>query len=324
VGPKASGSTGKLEFTAAAGTTSASKSVTLSNSGDAELKVSQIQTSDGSVFPIDGGCAGAKLAPSSGSCKVGVKFKPAAAQAYSGTLTISTDGGSVKVSLKGTGTTAAATPVPLPAPGVHAPATGDRDGDGVADAVDKCPTVAGVLLNGCPLDRDGDGVLDTADACPTTPGTMTNGCPSDLDHDGVPDGEDHCLHAPGDLKNGCPSELNASVRGRWRVNGLYSQLLSLSVLTTSGSRIEVHCSRRNVCGFKKRTILSTKRRITGLTKYFKHHTVLPAHVRIVVIVTRRNQIGTYESLTTRAGRHLPRVTLRCVTGRKSDTITSCF
>ena len=59
----------------------------------------------------------------------------------------------------------------------------DSDGDGVADAMDKCPgTPAGVKVDiaGCPLDSDKDGVPDYMDKCPETPvGLKVNasGCP---------------------------------------------------------------------------------------------------------------------------------------------------
>src|SRR6201999_3074752 len=47
----------------------------------------------------------------------------------------------------------------------------DRDRDGIIDADDACPDVAGVKTddpktNGCPSDRDKDGIVDTEDACP--------------------------------------------------------------------------------------------------------------------------------------------------------------
>lgn len=75
-------------------------------------------------------------------------------------------------------------PTPPPPPPPPAP---DRDGDGVDDANDACPDVAGVktddpMTNGCPPDRDGDGVDDAEDACPDAPGPADpdpkrNGCP---------------------------------------------------------------------------------------------------------------------------------------------------
>ena len=102
----------------------------------------------------------------------------------------------------------------------------DRDGDGVLDVEDACPTVPGVRTedprtNGCPAaplsDRDGDGILDNEDACPDQPGPQsndpaTNGCPPppDRDNDKIIDPEDACPDIPGvrtnDPKtNGCPA-----------------------------------------------------------------------------------------------------------------------
>lgn len=59
----------------------------------------------------------------------------------------------------------------------------DRDGDRVADALDRCPdTPRGVQVdeNGCPQDRDKDGVADFRDHCPGTAAGAAvdaNGCP---------------------------------------------------------------------------------------------------------------------------------------------------
>ncbi|NUO02704.1 MAG: OmpA family protein [Saprospiraceae bacterium] len=79
----------------------------------------------------------------------------------------------------------------------------DRDGDQVADAIDKCPDIAGVReLAGCP-DRDADGIADADDDCPDAPGKKaTGGCP-DTDGDGVIDKKDDCPEIAGDLR-GCP------------------------------------------------------------------------------------------------------------------------
>ncbi|MFN7134953.1 MAG: OmpA family protein, partial [Myxococcales bacterium] len=97
----------------------------------------------------------------------------------------------------------------------------DRDGDGVVDALDACPDVAGVesrepSLNGCPPDRDRDGIVDAEDACLDVPGVRTaeartNGCPPDRDGDGVIDAEDACADVPGvktgrPETNGCPPD----------------------------------------------------------------------------------------------------------------------
>lgn len=83
----------------------------------------------------------------------------------------------------------------------------DTDGDGVADALDKCPTVAGSAhLNGCP-DTDNDGIIDLEDKCPNEAGVAKyNGCPiPDTDGDGVNDEEDECPTVAGIAKyKGCP------------------------------------------------------------------------------------------------------------------------
>jgi len=85
----------------------------------------------------------------------------------------------------------------------------DTDGDGIADADDKCPTVPGLAkYNGCPIpDTDGDGINDEEDKCPTVPGVAKyNGCPiPDTDKDGINDEEDKCPTVPGVAKyHGCP------------------------------------------------------------------------------------------------------------------------
>ena len=83
----------------------------------------------------------------------------------------------------------------------------DTDGDGVADADDKCPTVAGLAsLNGCP-DRDSDGIADSEDKCPNEAGLAKyGGCPiPDTDGDGVNDEEDKCISVKGFARyQGCP------------------------------------------------------------------------------------------------------------------------
>lgn len=61
---------------------------------------------------------------------------------------------------------------------------GDRDGDGVIDILDNCPTV----FNPKQEDEDGDGVGDACDNCITTP----NSDQLDTDEDGVGDICDNC------------------------------------------------------------------------------------------------------------------------------------
>ncbi|MCP9750308.1 OmpA family protein [Ferruginibacter sp. HRS2-29] len=85
----------------------------------------------------------------------------------------------------------------------------DRDGDGIADAEDKCPDQAGVAkYQGCPIpDTDGDGINDEEDKCPTVKGVARyQGCPiPDTDGDGVNDEEDKCPSRSGPASNqGCP------------------------------------------------------------------------------------------------------------------------
>ena len=85
----------------------------------------------------------------------------------------------------------------------------DRDGDGIADIDDKCPDVAGIAkYQGCPIpDTDGDGINDEQDKCPTVKGyARYQGCPiPDTDGDGVNDEEDKCRTRPGPASNqGCP------------------------------------------------------------------------------------------------------------------------
>ncbi len=85
----------------------------------------------------------------------------------------------------------------------------DLDGDGVKNAVDRCPEQMGLAQrDGCPdVDSDGDGVLDLADKCPKVAGVRElAGCPEpDTDNDGVPDAHDACPNAAGPVASaGCP------------------------------------------------------------------------------------------------------------------------
>ena len=98
--------------------------------------------------------------------------------------------------------------------------SGDSDGDGLADASDDCPQIAGVTAaerRGCPAasaaDGDGDGSPDRLDHCPNQAGpAATEGCPilKDSDSDGAPDHIDICPADPGvispDFALGCPAD----------------------------------------------------------------------------------------------------------------------
>jgi len=65
-------------------------------------------------------------------------------------------------------------------------AAADFNGDGLDDLYGAGTYV---LLNQLPPDRDGDGVIDPLDNCPTTP----NADQADTDHDGVGDACDNCV-----------------------------------------------------------------------------------------------------------------------------------
>ena len=101
--------------------------------------------------------------------------------------------------------------------------TADRDGDGVYDINDACPTQGdagyGVDSRGCPnppTDSDGDGVFDNDDACRNQGnagyGVDSRGCPNpptDSDGDGVFDNDDACRNQGnagyGVDSRGCPN-----------------------------------------------------------------------------------------------------------------------
>ena len=112
----------------------------------------------------------------------------------------------------------------------------DTDGDGVNDEQDKCPAVAGLAkYNGCPIpDTDGDGINDEEDECPKVAGVATyRGCPiPDTDGDGVNDEEDKCKTIAGLAENnGCPKiDFNAN----------NVQFLSGSSTLTSAAKAELN------------------------------------------------------------------------------------
>jgi OOP family OmpA-OmpF porin len=88
----------------------------------------------------------------------------------------------------------------------------DRDGDGLVDAVDKCPDRAEDLdkfedEDGCPdIDNDGDEVLDIADACPQQSESFNgfeddDGCPDTVpdDVDAIRGTVEGLLYNPGEI-----------------------------------------------------------------------------------------------------------------------------
>jgi len=98
---------------------------------------------------------------------------------------------------------------------------GDRDGDGIVDDVDRCPSKPEDKdgyqdEDGCPDDdNDNDGVLDPQDDCPDDPEDRDDfededGCPEiDNDKDGLSDTVDACPNEAEDIDgfkddDGCP------------------------------------------------------------------------------------------------------------------------
>ena len=75
-------------------------------------------------------------------------------------------------------------------------ASGDKDGDGVKDADDNCPTVFNPIRpmdHGAQGDVDGDGIGDACDKCPLDDGEdCTPPDANDIDGDGVPNAVDNC------------------------------------------------------------------------------------------------------------------------------------
>jgi hypothetical protein len=105
------------------------------------------------------------------------------------------------------------------------PIDGDRDGDGIGDRADRCPTMPEDRdgyddRDGCPdPDNDGDGIVDARDVCPNEPEDADgfedlDGCPDpDNDEDGIDDARDDCPDAAEDVDgfeddDGCPDPDN--------------------------------------------------------------------------------------------------------------------
>ncbi len=102
----------------------------------------------------------------------------------------------------------------------------DRDGDGITDKDDKCPTVPGVeRYAGCPVpDTDADGLNDEEDNCPAELGVPKyQGCPiPDTDGDGINDEQDNCINEKGlRINKGCPVVDTVSIQ---RINTAATQI----------------------------------------------------------------------------------------------------
>jgi outer membrane protein OmpA-like peptidoglycan-associated protein len=91
----------------------------------------------------------------------------------------------------------------------------DQDNDGVVDADDRCPAVAGSLqYSGCP-DTDSDGIPDDVDRCAEVKGVEEHkGCPPpDTDGDGILDSVDKCMNDKGpEDTQGCPDKDGDGIR----------------------------------------------------------------------------------------------------------------
>jgi len=105
--PNISVSPTSLDFGAVTvGNTSAVQTVTVKNTGTADLNIGSLLTTGGFSIQSDN-CSGATVAASGGSCTVDVVFEPTADGALTGTLSIPSDDSSipnVDVALSGTGT----------------------------------------------------------------------------------------------------------------------------------------------------------------------------------------------------------------------------
>lgn len=106
----------------------------------------------------------------------------------------------------------------------------DRDGDGLPDGQDDCPTVFNPVRpmdGGAQADADGDGVGDACDPCPLDAhaASCTPVDPDDLDGDGIGAALDDCPGAPnpdqldadldghGDACDACPLAFNPGAAG---------------------------------------------------------------------------------------------------------------
>ncbi len=106
----------------------------------------------------------------------------------------------------------------------------DSDGDGIPDAMDKCPNTFDPIRpldNGVEADTDGDGLGDACDPCPLDANSTmcTTVDPNDRDHDGVANSLDNCPDLPnpdqsdmdgdgkGDACDACPTTANPGAAG---------------------------------------------------------------------------------------------------------------
>ncbi len=83
----------------------------------------------------------------------------------------------------------------------------DKDGDGVLDTADNCPTVFNPprpMSGATQTDADGDGIGDACDKCPLATGeTCTPPSADDIDGDGVANGLDNCPEVSNPTQDDC-------------------------------------------------------------------------------------------------------------------------
>ena len=169
---------------------------------------------------------------------------------------------------------------------------GDTDGDGLANALDLCPTVFSPIRPldaGAQADHDLDGVGDPCDVCPLHPNVSA--CdppdPADLDADGIPDTEDNCpaaanpdqADADGDAKgDACDSCPIADPGTTGCPRTIYDVKLGVAPLGSRAAITGALCTGRNGNGFfvqvKETDIGYLGADNSGLFVYSPLHTVV--------------------------------------------------
>lgn len=174
----------------------------------------------------------------------------------------------------------------------------DRDGDGLFDGEEECPTTPRGRFDadgdGCPDDRDKDGLIDELDQCPSAArGDVDgnhDGCPDDSDRDDVLDERDLCRAKPAGLldrnRNGCPGPFGSVDRARLDKSVLASrryivvEFLRFRDLPRRKVTIRLRCIRG--CQIKERLIKRAGRRTVGSRRFrgrrLRRGTVITARI----------------------------------------------